>query len=256
LSVSPPEAQVWLDGVAVSNLSGVLPVDAGRTYALMAEFNQQRTNTTVTVKMDQTLPISLVLDTNGARPVAVAAPVTSHVVAGHVGTNNSGLVTWTNHQGMTFVKMPAERFWVQTARVTPQQFEQVAGPNYGDGFNGMDDNQPCAVVSLKEAQIFAEKLTDALKKRNDLPAGYEQWHLDILTPDQWKSVGDKSKGLGIGMKKLEQAEWASGVAGPEKEAFSCSYKPNVKPVPVFFAYQLGPQQAQQARQAFRLALVE
>jgi len=253
LSVSPEGAQVSLDGIALSDWSPALPVEAGLPHTLKAEYKQERTNATIMVDMDQTNQIVLAVKTSSAPPVAVVPTAAANAAGGgRTWTNKQGILEWTNRQGMAFVKMPQGKFWIQTTRVTPQQFELIAGANSGDNGMGKKSDPPFAFVPLQQARAFAEKLTKELKDKDDLPPGCEQWHLDILTPDQWKAAGDKSEGMGIEMKKLEQSEWASGGTGQDNKAYSCRYTPKKE----FSLLLMGPQQAEQEPQAFRLALVE
>jgi hypothetical protein len=142
-------------------------------------------------------------------PALVAAPIP--VPPSPLVTTGGSRQIWTNRFGMVFLKMPSQHFWIEMARVTPDQFNKVSG----------DDNQAGPEVSFPKAESFATNLTAVLQKNNEYPAGYETWRFAIPTSEEWHSAAN-AKSLGLKMEK-QGSEWCCDVAGQRKDIFIGQY---------------------------------
>jgi serine/threonine protein phosphatase PrpC len=163
------------------------------------------------------------------------------VARNEVWTNGVGQVFWTNRLGMGFVRTPSQDIWVETARVTPEQFEQFAV-----------DAKPHPEVTFDRAESFARKLTAILEQKNELPPGCESWHLAIPTPEEWMLAATNSSFLGLKMEQLEGFEWCQNVT-PRGPAMICGgFMPARK---MFFVGPVKSQDFPQAKIALRLVLV-
>jgi len=90
---------------------------------------------------------------------------------------------FTNDTGMALVKV-SPALWAGMFEVTQEEYQKVMGSNPSD-FKG--DRNPVDSVSWNDARGFCAKLTDAEKKAELLPEGYEY---SLPTQAQWESLMD------------------------------------------------------------------
>jgi formylglycine-generating enzyme required for sulfatase activity len=90
---------------------------------------------------------------------------------------------FTNDTGVSMVKI-SPTLWAGMFEVTQKEYQKVTGSNPSE-FSG--DNNPVDSVSWNDARGFCSKLTEAEKKAEMLPEGFEY---TLPTQAQWESLMD------------------------------------------------------------------
>jgi hypothetical protein len=118
---------------------------------------------------------------------------------------------------MEFVKLDQLDFWVQTTRVTAEQYTQLMGPsetmaNLLKVVNGDDGGQKCVTgLTCEQATKFAGELTkavkEAVKENGRFPPGLEEGRFAVPSTNQWAMLARSSGLLGLSLDKLTVPEW-------------------------------------------------
>jgi hypothetical protein len=178
-------------------------------------------------------------------------PPAAHIAgSGRVWTNDLDRVIWTNRLGMVFLKIPLKDLWVQTTRITRDQFQRETGRDPRE-LADPNENQAQPQVTLERAALFAASLTASLQLKNELPPGCETWRLAIPTSAQWLLAATNSNSLGLGMEQLDGIEWCRDGNGPNPAVYCGRYMAARK---MFVAAKLDPDDVPQTKMSLRLVL--
>ena len=186
-----------VDGSSAASLPVELAVEADTPHTVWAEYQGKRqTSDGVRVKMNETIEVPFRFeDAHAAK----------------------GMTVWTNSVGMAFNKVPDTEFWVATTRVSPDQYESVAGRKLEGSSRGRDGGQECVInLPYADAEAFAQKLTAKQKLEGGMPPGLENSHFAVPTFSQCTSWLNSAEILGIQVQGLSSyEEWCRSDDGEE-----------------------------------------
>ncbi len=204
LIAESPDVKVTVDGGSAGMLPANVSVTAGVEHTIFVEHQGRQLTTNVVVKMHETKT----LDFRFAEPAITTA------------ASGGKPLSWTNRLGMVFVKANDNDFWVETTRITPQQYERVIGSPVPEDATGRENDKAGAsawpiIPTYAEARAGAEKM----KQVGGLPPGFESWHYALPTPQQWQKMAAQAGNLGVNSKFLNYYEWCLDRGGPADIAY-------------------------------------